>query len=218
MPEVRCSACMTPLEIDSIYLGRQVQCGACGATFIAKEDVAPVYSDHEREGDPWESDEEPEVIPKRRRRSRSADFDYAAEKVRGPATGLQVVGWIGVVISVLQFVVAVLFPILAVNMPAPPPGQPGGQNPQDAVMASIVYVVQGAVILGISIVILIGAGKLKRLESQTMATVSAVLALLPCFSPCCLLGLPFGIMAITAMNDPEVAAAFEASRYRNSRE
>ncbi len=33
---------------------------------------------------------------------------------------------------------------------------------------------------------------------------SAVLGIIPCTSSCCLIGLPFGIWAIIAMNDPNV--------------
>ena len=44
------------------------------------------------------------------------------------------------------------------------------------------------------------------------ALVSAVLALLPCLSPCCVLGLPFGIWALVTLNKPEVKEAFAANR------
>ena len=40
--------------------------------------------------------------------------------------------------------------------------------------------------------------------------VAAVVALLPCVSPCCLVGLPIGIWALTTMNKPEVKDAFRA--------
>jgi len=60
----------------------------------------------------------------------------------------------------------------------------------------------------VSILILIGAIKMRRLESQGWATAAAVMAMIPCVSPCCILGLPFGIWALVAMGDPQVKWAF----------
>ena len=62
--------------------------------------------------------------------------------------------------------------------------------------------------LGIAVVILLGALKLKNLQSYGFAMTSAILALLPCVSPCCLVGLPVGIWAIVVMNDNAVKSAF----------
>ena len=56
--------------------------------------------------------------------------------------------------------------------------------------------------------ILVGAIKMLRLESQGWAKTAAVLAMIPCISPCCVLGLPFGIWAFVALDDPLVKSAF----------
>ena len=41
--------------------------------------------------------------------------------------------------------------------------------------------------------------------------------MVPCISPCCLLGLPFGIWALSVLNKPHVQAAFKRNDRRNRR-
>lgn len=57
-------------------------------------------------------------------------------------------------------------------------------------------------------VIIMGALKMKNLQSYGFAMTAAIIAMIPCCSPCCLLGLPFGIWALVVMMKPEVKAAF----------
>jgi hypothetical protein len=59
----------------------------------------------------------------------------------------------------------------------------------------------------IYLVVIVGAMRLKQLRSFGLAIGVSVLAILPC-QCCCLLGLPFGIWALVAMNKPEVKAHF----------
>ena len=70
----------------------------------------------------------------------------------------------------------------------------------------------GAGILGVvlSIVVILGAVKMKNLESYGFSMAAAIIAFIPCFSPCCLLGLPFGIWAIIVLSDANVRAAFQS--------
>jgi hypothetical protein len=70
----------------------------------------------------------------------------------------------------------------------------------------------GAVFAGIgmvvAVVIFLGALKMKKLESHAFAMAASILAMLPCVSPCCLVGLPIGIWALVVLNKPEVKSAF----------
>jgi hypothetical protein len=63
----------------------------------------------------------------------------------------------------------------------------------------------------VSFLILYGALKMKKLESHGWAVAASVIALVPCVSPCCLIGLPIGIWALVVLNKPEVKAAFPAA-------
>ena len=58
---------------------------------------------------------------------------------------------------------------------------------------------------------LIAAIRMKELRSYGLAMAGAILGMLPYLSPCCLLGLPFGIWALVVLADPAVKAAFRRS-------
>jgi hypothetical protein len=56
--------------------------------------------------------------------------------------------------------------------------------------------------------VLIGAAKMQSLRSFEFAFAAAILAMIPCLTPCCVLGLPFGIWALVVLNKPEVKSQF----------
>ena len=60
----------------------------------------------------------------------------------------------------------------------------------------------------ISGVIFYGGLKMKSLENHGLAVATGVLAVIPCTSPCCLLGIPVGIWALVVLSKPEVKSAF----------
>jgi hypothetical protein len=37
---------------------------------------------------------------------------------------------------------------------------------------------------------------------------ASIIAIIPCFGPCCCLGIPVGIWALVVINKPEVKSAF----------
>lgn len=69
-------------------------------------------------------------------------------------------------------------------------------------------------ILIANVVILAGAIAMMRLRNRGLAMTACVLAVIPCVGPCFLLGLPFGIWGLVAMNDPDVRRAFGGDRWR----
>jgi predicted lysophospholipase L1 biosynthesis ABC-type transport system permease subunit len=71
-----------------------------------------------------------------------------------------------------------------------------------------VAVVSSIVAILVSGLILFGAIKMKRLESYGLAMAVSIIAMIPCFSPCCLIGLPIGIWAMVVLSKPEVKSAF----------
>jgi hypothetical protein len=66
----------------------------------------------------------------------------------------------------------------------------------------------GVLTFAFAIVIILGALRMKKLESYGMAMGASVLAMLPCSSACCLIGLPIGIWCLVTLNDEEVKEAF----------
>ena len=75
-------------------------------------------------------------------------------------------------------------------------------------LSGTVGVILSIVSMVIGLVIFFGAFKMKRLESYGLALTASILAMVPCVSPCCLVGLPIGIWAIVVLSKPEVKGAF----------
>lgn len=67
-----------------------------------------------------------------------------------------------------------------------------------------IYIIE----LGVAGFIVYGALQMKDLKNHAMAMVAAIISMIPCVSPCCLVGLPAGIWALVTLNKPEVKAAF----------
>jgi len=58
-------------------------------------------------------------------------------------------------------------------------------------------------------VIIFGCIKMLKLQSYGFAFTTSILAMIPCISPCCLLGIPFGIWGLVVLNDPQVKQFFK---------
>lgn len=88
-----------------------------------------------------------------------------------------------------------------------------GMNPEALRMIQMFNGPMGAMIriipLVIGILVLLGALKMRQLRSHGLAMTAAILAMIPCLSPCCLLGLPFGIWALVVLSKPEVQSQFD---------
>jgi predicted lysophospholipase L1 biosynthesis ABC-type transport system permease subunit len=50
--------------------------------------------------------------------------------------------------------------------------------------------------------------KMKNLQSWSMCVTASILAMIPCISPCCVLGLPVGIWCLVILFDQNVKGAF----------
>jgi hypothetical protein len=126
----------------------------------------------------------------------------AAEMVSGPAIGLMVTAGIGLVGQAIGLVMNLLG--LGMGAAAGADQAEGAQM----MMSGGIGILGGIIGIGIGIVILMGAMKMKKLESHGFSMAAAILAMVPCLSPCCLIGLPVGIWAIVVLNKPEVKSAF----------
>ena len=58
-----------------------------------------------------------------------------------------------------------------------------------------------------SAVIIYGSVKMIKLKSYGAAKTACILALIPCFGPCFVLGIPFGIWGLVVLNDIHVRKA-----------
>ena len=131
----------------------------------------------------------------------------AMQLVQGPAMGLIITAILGL----LAQAAGIIMNVLGVGMNAA--GMQGqGQGGEEMAWANMMTGAAGIVgaIIGIvmGVIILMGALKMKKLESYSFSMVAAVIAMVPCISPCCLVGLPIGIWALVVLNKPEVKSAF----------
>lgn len=205
---VNCPECGTSLEVEDDHREWTVRCPSCRHEFRPSEATFALA--------PREDDDEPQPPRKKKRRrviDDDDDFDddhgNAEGEVSGPATALKVVGWIGVVLSVAGFGIWCVLLAMAMAMPPGQKAQNGQQGREEILVQAAFYIPQSIVAFGVSIVMIVGAGKMGRLESYGWAQAAAIIGMVPCISPCCLLGLPFGIWALTVLNKPHVQAAFK---------
>ena len=129
------------------------------------------------------------------------DSDNAAEKslVKGPAIAILISNGIGMLIVLL----ALVLNLVGVGM-----GAASGMEQGMVVAEGAIGVVQSVLGLAIGSAIIVGILKMMKLQSYGFAMTATILAMIPCLSPCCLFGLPFGIWGIVILCKPEVKEAF----------
>jgi hypothetical protein len=126
--------------------------------------------------------------------------------VSGPAVGLIVTAILGFVVQASSIAYRSFVPVTNpfANGNAPP-----GLSPEAfQFFTGPMSMVFGLIGVAVGVVILIGALKMKKLESREWAMTSSILAMIPCISPCCIVGLPIGIWALVVLSKPELKNAF----------
>ena len=144
---------------------------------------------------------------------------YAVHRAGTPATVLKWLAGLGVTSQGLSFTRSVIYTALGVSINPFDGANPAMLSPQQAdlyrkiapyaeyidgtiLLVGLIGVVMGAIIF-------FGAGQMKKLESLGLARLAAVLAIIPCTSPCCaFIGVPVGIWALVVLSDPRVVAEF----------
>ena len=128
----------------------------------------------------------------------------AKEAVSGPAIGLIVTGALGIVLKALGLV----FNLAGINFMPPSAEMTPEMLRVMHFFSGPVAIASGVVGLALSLFVLYGALKMQKLSGYGLSLAAAIVALIPCFSPCCLLGLPIGIWALVVLNKPEVKSQF----------
>ena len=126
----------------------------------------------------------------------------ATQLLKGPALGLKITAGLGIVATIAS----VAMNILGVGIASAESGS--SEDAFAAMFSGGLAVVFGVIAIGIGVFIWIGAQKMLALQSYGLCMAAAIVAMIPCISPCCLLGLPIGIWAIVILVKPEVKEAF----------
>jgi hypothetical protein len=125
----------------------------------------------------------------------------AASKVAGPAIGLIVLASLGIFLQLIS-ALSNLF-VGGVGLT---------QGSDEAIVQGLLQgglgLVMNCVGALVGAFIIFGALKMKNLQSYGLAMAAAILAIIPCLSPCCLLGLPIGIWSLVVLMDDNVKRSF----------
>lgn len=132
----------------------------------------------------------------------------AEQMVSGPAICLIIVGAIGIVLSLAGLVMN----LTGMTLPFMFPQGGGGMDPQVAQMMRMfggsMGIISGIIGIVVAAFIIYGGMQMKKLQSQGLVMGSAIVAMIPCVSPCCLIGIPIGVWALVVLNKPEVKSQF----------
>lgn len=139
-------------------------------------------------------------------------FKAAESQVSGPAIALIVVAAFSGVLLILSmaFDIWLLGSGAAARLP-----QQRGMPAEIKISVRIGWTM---LMLVAHVVIFAGAIRMKQLRSRGFAMVACILALVPCFGPCFVLGIPFGIWGLVALTDQTVKRAFEYQEQSASHE
>jgi hypothetical protein len=132
--------------------------------------------------------------------------ESALSAVKGPAIALIITASLGVAYYLFNAAISFISggPMIHQDMSNVPPEVRSFLEGMRGPGAGLVSLV----IVGINAFVLLGAIKMLRLQSHTLAIIACIVAMLPC-SCCCVLGLPFGIWGLVVLNKPEVKSQFE---------
>jgi hypothetical protein len=208
--EFRCSGCGKLLRVGDDAAGRQMQCPACnqiGTVPVGSAQAGAGQNQFQpteqafpqQEQNPFQSPTQPG--------GPSPEFlqgsEYAAGRVAGPAIGLIVAASVSLAFFACLTAIYVLVLVMVSS------GRNFGNQPADPSvgLGAVIMIIIGVIGVIRGILLIVGAVKLKKLDSYGFAMTAAILAVIPCCS-CFPVEIPFGIWALVVLNDPAVRAAF----------
>jgi hypothetical protein len=129
----------------------------------------------------------------------------ASDMITGPAIGLIVTGILNIIFAAARTVLSMV--AAGGSMMMQRTGNPEFDKIFTA-MTGTVGIALGVVGFLGGILILIAGVKMKKLEAYGLAVAGSIIAMIPCLSTCCIVGLPIGILALVVLSKPEVKASF----------
>ncbi len=124
----------------------------------------------------------------------------ALAEVNGPAVGLMFTSLLGFIAHACMLA----WRMAGASFAAAPQDMPGWALAFSGTMGIAAHTFA----LAASILVFAGALKMKQLENYALAMLASIVAMIPCISPCCLIGLPIGIWSLVVLAKPEVKGAF----------
>ncbi len=215
--EIKCPNCGRIEKVPNGAIGHTAKCPGCGSIIkvvqpSAASPEAVAVDDPFATPAPW--------VPVQL----VVDLRSIRSKVQGPATSLIVTAVVGLGLSVMMiqnyFQMKSMRPMYQ-NMGEFMERQPGTSD-EDAqhVRATMdtfssmlsssgtMSLVTGLLGVASGVIVIAGAVSMMSLRRYPLAVTAAVLSMIPMISPCCLLGLPFGIWSLIVLLQPDVRSAF----------
>lgn len=129
----------------------------------------------------------------------------AAAQVSGPSIGLLVTGIIGGIFSLLglfmSFLGTSISSLMADRFSEFDDRYAEMFEGAAGIASSFIGIVVAAFII-------YAALKMKELNQYGLCMAASILAMIPCISPCCIIGLPIGIWCLIVLSKPEIKTAF----------
>jgi len=215
--EIQCPTCGQVGNVPDEAIGQRVKCHACGSIMIIAEPPATspeelVFNDPYAAPRPW--------VPVQS----AVDPQSLRWKVQSPAIALIVTSVIGIGLSITM--IQNYFQMQSMQPMYHDMGEFLGQQPGpndehaqqvretmslfSSMLSSTgsMRLITGLLGVASSGVVFAGALSMMSLRWYPLAIAGSVLAIIPMVSPCCLLGLPFGIWSLVVLLQPDVRAAF----------
>ena len=133
--------------------------------------------------------------------------ENARQMVQGPATALLVTGILMIVLSII----GLIGNLFGSSFQPPVDQMPPEMRPIFEALSQMqgpVAIASSVIGIAVSALVAYAGQKLKVLQSFGMVVAAAILAMVPCTSPCCCIGLPVGIWVLVVLFKPEVKSAF----------
>ncbi len=125
-----------------------------------------------------------------------------SDQVSGPSVGLLITGILGGVLSLMGLILNLVETgIESVKAHR----YIGGYTDLAAGAAGVAFCFVGLLVAGF---IIYASLKMKELTQWSLCVAASIIAMIPCISPCCLVGLPIGIWSLVVWTKPEVKTAF----------
>ncbi len=129
--------------------------------------------------------------------------EYAVRRIALPG---EILIWLGVLSFFAHGLLFIALVLPAINMtPRQRMAAEAGFTVTERLVTSGIVAILGVVL---DIIVILGSVRMKRLRNRGLSMAAAIIAVIPCFSPCCVFGIPFGIWALVVLNDANVRAAF----------
>jgi hypothetical protein len=127
-----------------------------------------------------------------------------SRQVLGPSTGLLVAGILGAILEVTFLFIE----IIGTSMEALWKWEDEIPRRYADILEGGFWITSSFVGILVAAFIIYASLKMKDLKQWGICVTASILAMIPCISPCCIVGLPIGIWCLVVLMRPEVKNAF----------